>query len=148
VAGVFVSEKKIVATTERDTAQRSLGDVVVGRDRREAQETPELTEILQQIADGSTHCRARREGSAMPAGPTQEPGKQWPRPLFAQLQVGLGPDDSCLFGLGFDPIDVADQIQCLGGFEIFALLEELASRVVPGSRRAAYAQASSLRCSQ
>jgi hypothetical protein len=65
----------------------------------------------------------------MPAAPAQEPGKQWPRPLLAQLQVHLGPDDPRLFGLGFDPIDVADQIQRLGRFGIFALVEELASRV-------------------
>ena len=49
----------------------------------------------------------------MPAAPAQEPGKQRPRPLFAQLQVRLGSDDTRLFRLGFDPIDVADQIERL-----------------------------------
>src|SRR5262249_39992493 len=89
VSGVLVSEKEVVASAERNAAQRSFGDIVVGRDRRETQETSELAEIPEQVANGSPHRRARRESSAMPTAPTQEPCKQRSRPLLAQVQVSV-----------------------------------------------------------
>jgi hypothetical protein len=56
--------------SESNPPQSSFGHVVVGGDGGKPKEPAELTEVLQEIPDGSCHSRARLEGVTMSSAPT------------------------------------------------------------------------------
>jgi hypothetical protein len=72
VARILVAYEEKILTSESDTPKARLGDVVVGRDRGEPEESSELSEVTQQIANGASESGTRVEGVTMPSAPAEQ----------------------------------------------------------------------------
>ena len=72
VAGGLVADEEKIRATEGHSPEGSFGDVVVGRDRGEAEESAEFAEVLQQVTDRSAHAGTRFEGASMTTTPAEQ----------------------------------------------------------------------------
>jgi hypothetical protein len=141
-ARFFVADEEEVLATERDATKGRFGDVVVGRDGRVMEEAADGAAVSKEIADSAAHLAARLEVVSQGACPSKQSREKRTRVALAELEMLVGPDNPRVFGLPFDAIDVADDVERDGGFRVLVGLEDLSSCVSETTRARALSRCS------